>query len=302
MRKKKRSSPFKKVFLCLLALYSLPFFFCDGAFVYERRPVAPPKEPESPGVIVYIINMDRSPQRWASILPQAQQLGLPMERIPGVDGQLLSEEELSKLVDREQHCASKGRYAGKGEVGCALSHTKAWKRFLDSPYAYALVLEDDVFLDPGRVQRIVSQLLTVPHMWDTVFFNTDFRSGVPMTMRSFGEDGELVVHLRTTWGTQCYLINRKAAATLSAHAFPMKTDVDLFSKRSWEFGLKVAGIHPRFCTADKFPSDIGYGYEDVPHGFFPVLKSRIQLHVSSMKTRIMRFVYNLKLYFQLRET
>jgi glycosyl transferase family 25 len=298
--RRKWCSLFKKILFGTLILGILPFFFLEGAFIYSWKSTPSPTFSSAQGIIVYVINLDRSPHRWASILPQVQQLDFPMKRIAAIDGRLLPETEIDKLMDKSSFLAFQGRPFHKGEVGAALSHVKAWKMLLDSPYAYALVFEDDVIFDPKRVQRLASLLAETPNDWDMAVFKTDKRSGSPLTLRSLGGEDKLVIHLRTTWGLCGYLINRKAAAVLAENAFPMKLDIDLYSKRFWESGLKIVSIEPKFFAEDNFPTDIGEKAK-APPNFFLALKRNIQYHVARMKTRIVRVVYGLVLYFQLRE-
>ena len=50
------------------------------------------------------------------------------------------------------------RRLGQGELGCLLSHRKAWKSFLNSKDATALILESDSIIpDVGKVQRVIKQ-------------------------------------------------------------------------------------------------------------------------------------------------
>ena len=76
---------------------------------------------------VYVINLDRRPDRLASISENLQKIGVPWERVPAIDGMNL---QGTKWLDQSS-------------LACSLSHRKAMRTLLDSPHPAALILEDD---------------------------------------------------------------------------------------------------------------------------------------------------------------
>ena len=85
-----------------------------------------------------VINLARSPERWASIRRLAAERGLPVERIEAVDGR--DPQALSTSA------AAPDSGLRPGEIACFESHRKVWRRIADDPAPFGLVLEDDVFL------------------------------------------------------------------------------------------------------------------------------------------------------------
>lgn len=88
---------------------------------------------------IFVINLDRRPQRWAAILKQLRQAGVPdpcIARFPAVDGTQLdirkvySSGLLSKLGYRRLQEPASNRIWGMdlstGALGCALSHMQLW--------------------------------------------------------------------------------------------------------------------------------------------------------------------------------
>jgi glycosyl transferase family 25 len=302
LRRRKKCSPFRKFLWLALALCLLPFFLFDGAFICEHRPI-PFSEPENPqGIGVYVINMECSADRRASILQQVEQLGFPWERM-AVDGSLLSEEEIDRVVDKGIFRMIETRFIKKGELGCFLSHAQVWKAFLQSSYQYAIVFEDDVQFDVNKLREIVSELTQTPAGWDVVSFDTDNRQGMPLTLRRLKTGDRLVAYLGMTFHMGAYLISRKAAAALLSHAFPIKMASDNFYSRGWEFGLKFAGVEPIFAF-QVFSHSVSETMEPRHRDRSDPLNQMrfwVMKRVFEVKSRVMRFVYNLKLYFQLRE-
>ena len=80
---------------------------------------------------VYVINLDRRPDRLASIAANLKRIGLPFERVPAIDAQTLPAVGKNPLVNR-------------GSRACLLSHAEALRRFLNTSYPAAAFLEDDV--------------------------------------------------------------------------------------------------------------------------------------------------------------
>ena len=245
------------------------------------------------GVGAYIINLDRSKERWAYIKPQVDQLGLPVERISAVDGKALSQEEVAKSVD---FVTFRGFHhpPSRGTIGCSLSHIKTWKAFLESNYEYALVFEDDVSFDPVKLRAVVNQLIDIPTYWDITTF--DIRShGIPLPIKSLQDNQKLVVYLSSVANAGTYLINRKAATRLLAKAFPLKMDVDFYYTRGWEFGLKFTGIeNPRLAHQTYGGSDIGALLPKERRSFIGTIQKRLY----SVSSGLMRIVYNLTCYVE----
>ncbi|MDR0661895.1 MAG: glycosyltransferase family 25 protein [Holosporales bacterium] len=294
---------FKRVFGVLLLLYLTPFFFIEGAFVHRSRPVEIPEPQHPQGIAAYVINLDRRTDRWTVMAPRMAPLGFPWERISAVDGKLLTQENINKIVDQKAFYALRGCLMKRGEIGCALSHLKAWETFLRSPYAYALIFEDDALFDPGKLREIVSILEKTPQDWDIVNFGMDNAHEKPLPLRKIHQDSHLVVYLGLVLQAGAYLINRKAAKALYAHALPLKLPVDIFFTRGWEFGLKFTGIEPVFVHQAVTKSDIGLPYKPpLPKNFVDLCCRRVNLTVARTKTNIMRLLYNLKLYSQFHQS
>jgi glycosyl transferase family 25 len=97
---------------------------------------------------VFVINLDRCPERMTRLAGVLEAVGAPFERIAAVDGRELDPIPAEKVFN--------GRYAlTRSELACVLSHRKAWIRFMATADEYCLILEDDVHLgkDFGAIVR-----------------------------------------------------------------------------------------------------------------------------------------------------
>ena len=94
---------------------------------------------------IFVINLDRRPDRMRSIAANLDQLGLKACRIPAVDAKTVTDEELNERVSLNGSFRSIELDRGAG--ACVLSHLRAYDTFLSvSDAPAALILEDDAEL------------------------------------------------------------------------------------------------------------------------------------------------------------
>ena len=94
---------------------------------------------------IFVINLDRRPDRMRSIVASLDQLGLKAYRIPAVDARTVTDEKLNERVRLNGFFHSTKLDRGAG--ACVLSHLRALDTFLtDSDAPAALILEDDAEL------------------------------------------------------------------------------------------------------------------------------------------------------------
>jgi glycosyl transferase family 25 len=91
---------------------------------------------------VYVINLDRRPDRLERIGTHLAARGVRFIRQPACDAQSVPEAEIAKVV----HARGPLGVLGLGDRACTISHTWAWQAFLDSDASHALFLEDDIYL------------------------------------------------------------------------------------------------------------------------------------------------------------
>ncbi len=162
---------------------------------------------------VYVINLDRRPDRWRRISEHLDCLGLPAQRIPAVDATLLAHQEGWEQRANGNPPAWK---IDLGAVACAFSHAQVLGAFLDTEYPAALVLEDDAQMAPD-----VSALLSVD-WWprNACLIRLEAGAGphwpIPLSTASHPTPTGRRLHKLERWapGSAAYLINRAGAALL----------------------------------------------------------------------------------------
>ena len=95
---------------------------------------------------IYVINLDRRPDRLTGMEAQARKAGVSFTRISAVDAQ-----------SSAAQASTQRWFADSGPLGplpvgdrcCTLSHRLAWEALVASGEPWAVILEDDVRLGPG---------------------------------------------------------------------------------------------------------------------------------------------------------
>jgi glycosyl transferase family 25 len=187
----------------------------------------------------YVINLERSPDRLHHMHAQASAIALAFERVDGVDGEGLAEADLAAYRRRAAPLPLTA-----GEIGCWLSHRKAWSLIADRDDTWGLILEDDVQLS-SDLPAALECVADVPADADIVKIDTSLGVMVEMARAAVPFAGRSLHRLRrNAWGTAGYLVSRRAAAWLLAHAQPVEAPIDLhlFSPRSALFRSLITYI------------------------------------------------------------
>lgn len=212
----------------------------------------------------FVINLDRSTDRWKSIQKHLTSFDLSVTRVSGIYGkQAPTLRDDPKIVDLERYrMYTKGKEPGLGEIGCYLSHRKALVAFLASDYEYGVIVEDDVSFTPD-IAQIIQDLLDRTQLWDVCTFELHpLQSGWPLSVVTLSSQRKLCVYLKEAWRAGAYLVNRWAAKQLIEKSLPMCLPWDMYYMRFWEFqrcdnnvqtkdSMKFVGIEPR-CAFQTF--------------------------------------------------
>jgi glycosyl transferase family 25 len=190
---------------------------------------------------IYVINLDRSPQRLKEITHQLEQFGLSFERVQAVDGKLATEEQKA-LLDEKGYQSKHGKTSLPGELGCYLSHVRAIDTFLASESPCAIILEDDAILEAGFVQGI-EDLLKHASRWDMVKLS-GVHSGTPLRVLQLNQNHALAVMFSKCTGSSAYILNRRAALAYKQDLLPMTLPYDHEFDKGWKYGIKVRSVSP----------------------------------------------------------
>jgi len=180
---------------------------------------------------VWIINLDRSPDRWAYMKKATARFGDRVQRFSAADGKQITDPRgihnegvgyyFTRVAGKKD-----GELVNKGVVGCWLSHKRLLTRLSEQPVSGTtghLVLEDDVdipddFLSGKDRWSILAR--NVPEDWDIVYLGM-----------SEGAKGQPVAHgvVKLTpgpeqWGTYAYLVKHDSVKHKILPALRFMTD------------------------------------------------------------------------------
>lgn len=189
---------------------------------------------------VYLINLDRAPDRLALMETMLSDLSLPSERVSAIDGKSLKfpTADFSERGYAMRH----GRRRNQAEVGCYLSHIACAQKLLASSAEHALVLEDDAIL-PDDIHDIVNGAIEAGDDWDILRLSS-VNSGKKHVFRQISPRRSLAISLTREKGSGAYVINRRAATWFVTGLMPMRLPFDIAFDLEYFAGLKAAFVHP----------------------------------------------------------
>ena len=201
-----------------------------------------------PQLPVYVINLDRRPDRLATITRDLDRLGLSFERVPAIDAQ----------------CTYfSGIHLTNGEAACALSHCAALRMFLDTDHDAAMIMEDDVTMSSD-----IKTVLADTDWWPPfgMLFKLDNprqkrRKRIMGRARGKTPTGRTLhpVMLRQT-GAGAYLVSRCAAWWIihASESLTLPVDRVLFDLRLSEAArtMRPLQVVPAMVTHDHEGSDL----------------------------------------------
>jgi glycosyl transferase family 25 len=182
-------------------------------------------------MITFIINLKHSRERRAKMESQLSKLNIAHEFVEAVDGREMTEAE-RKNVTREVNYAFL-----PGEVGCALSHQKIYKKIINENIEAALILEDDVVLssDLREILNNITLSKTNPEIILLSRVNKYYKKSIKKICGSYNLHK---THQATT--AHAYIINQKAADRLLTNLYPVWMVSDKWSLFE---DLSLAKIH-----------------------------------------------------------
>ena len=97
---------------------------------------------------VLVVSLKHATGRRNAIQSQLDRLKIPFRFIDAVNGRDIPEDKLTKIQSDQRTFQDYNRNLGPGEIGCSLSHQEIYRQVVGHNLDGAIVLEDDVLLDP----------------------------------------------------------------------------------------------------------------------------------------------------------
>jgi glycosyl transferase family 25 len=183
---------------------------------------------------IFLINLDRSPDRLLEFDVEAKKISLDYERITAIDGCSALPAWLADEFDPAS--------LSSGEIGCYASHLCVSRMVRDEGLAGAIVLEDDVVLEPDFERCAREALRFAPVGWDVIHMSTNYkRSAFPIN--ELGRGYQLVRYSRLPANSAAYAISRTGALKLLQPGL-RSMPFDMEFRYAWLRGLEIFGVYP----------------------------------------------------------
>ncbi|PBB34740.1 glycosyl transferase [Mesorhizobium sp. WSM3868] len=236
----------------------------------NRRPQEQFKETDLPAKLTtnamksYVINLDRSPDRWQRMVDRLNSIGAAFERVPAVDGRLLSDAE---IWDVHKPVAGAATMTPE-EVGCFLSHRKCWERIVSGPDAYGCVFEDDMLISKQAALFLGEDTCWIPADADIIKIEAvPGRVWLDRVISPLPGTFKLAVLRSFLWGSGGYILSKVAAERLLAltRVFSDAVDHVKFNPACGiARSLKSYQVIPALCVQTQVFSPNGSNLIDAP--------------------------------------
>lgn len=182
-------------------------------------------------VPVYVINLDRRPDRWATFSTQpALSFFKKVERFSAVDGSKLDIQKDSRVSVhtrwniRDKYRRSHYEINTPGAIGASLSHIGIWQKLVDSEDSHCIVFEDDTVVTEQMLLKAQDLVKVMPKadIWLLGHHRWSMES-VPMS-----SDPKGWRRVNSFTGAHAYLIHRSAAQHLLTQCFPIETHIEYY--------------------------------------------------------------------------
>lgn len=228
------------------------------------------------------------------------QHGLNVVRIAAVDGNAVAEDA---RIDFHPHqfIYHNGRRLLSGEYGCYRSHLMALEQFVASGEEMAIIIEDDVDLNPRLIPRAIAAITALPSIALVKLANHRATGFTPLLETSQKDLVGRCLH-GPQGSAACYILTRTAALKLLVTLRPMLLPYDVALERGWSTGVETFSMEENLVEFNDFRADTAIGrrmhYRAVKKHFL----LRVSAHWFRTHDQVRRWYYAVKMRRLLRGT
>jgi glycosyl transferase family 25 len=196
------------------------------------------------GIPIYVINLDRSPERLEHVRRGLALKGLSPVRIRAVDANDLDARAIAEVFDAERAQRDYFVPISKAEIACFLSHRFTWRAFLEESRApVCVILEDDAELSDAFVEVIAAVAARGPRDWDMVKLFARRRQ-CSRRIAPLPAGFSLVRHLRQPTVTVGQMVSRSGAEKMLGGSQRIYRPIDVQLQFWWELGVRILSVDP----------------------------------------------------------
>ncbi|QWD18285.1 hypothetical protein DP176_02595 [Polynucleobacter paneuropaeus] len=199
---------------------------------------------------ILVISLQRSPDRREKVRQELSKINLPWEFLDAVDGSQMSISPAEYKVNKVKRL--QGYALTANEIGCYLSHKKAWQRCVDQNLP-TLILEDDFTL-AADFENDLKTLLENSDRWDLLRLQGLYE--VPYT--KVGQVGNMIIakNQGDAVGATGYLVKPVIAQRLIDASHEIYEPVDHFLEHHQKHHLDFLAIRPYLIDITRVKSTI----------------------------------------------
>lgn len=192
----------------------------------------------SGGIEAFIIHLARATARRPQVDRILAACPVPASIIGAVDGRALSSRDIDAVHSREPLHAPHYPFAMTvGEIGCFLSHRKAWQAIVDNGLDAGLVIEDDVEMDGAVFARALHFARAHIAAHGIIQFQVrDIANPGPVVAAD--SDVRLTRPVQVPLRASCTLYSRQALQMLLEQTARFDRPVDTYAQMHWLTGLR----------------------------------------------------------------
>jgi GR25 family glycosyltransferase involved in LPS biosynthesis len=191
----------------------------------------------------FIIHLERAEGRKTQVAQLQSCLPQPVETLPAVDGVAMSSADRSTAYRRGLHRPRYPFVLRDAEIGTFLSHRRAWSEIISRGLDFALIVEDDIALNPAEFAR--AHALACAHVTEHGYVRFPwFAKEVPRTEIVRDADCSLFSPRRIGLGMLAQLVSRNAAQKLLSVTEAFDRPVDTLLQMHWVTGLRPLVVWP----------------------------------------------------------
>lgn len=141
-----------------------------------------------------------------------------------------------------------GRSLNDGEIGCALSHQRAYRKLLETNNPYALILEDDAEFLPSASHVLQSDTLLfwLSRKTPRLVLLSEVTCFVRRLKLNISDSTKLA-RVRYAWFSHAYMLNREAAKRLMEINSPVRFVTDHWNEIRRATSIDLRCVDP-FCV------------------------------------------------------
>ncbi len=231
---------------------------------------------------VFIINLDRSPDRFQQISGRLSELGVSFERVAAIDGNTISTGERRKLNPNRIWLK-----ITDSEIACYASHLKALALIVERSAAKAMILEDDVLIDDD-FSLWLDGSYCIPEDVDVLKFE-GFGSSHTLRIPIYHyATRDITFAYKPTGGAAAYLITLAGAKKVLKNLDVVRDQIDTDLFAYWITGLRTYELYPFPVRQQAGPSTINHS------------RAKISLRMKVARNVIKRYFKVKRLYSAIR--